>query len=446
MTVIDPAGAFAQAKIITRDGEILLWPGRSRMNQDRENDVQIPFVTSISMEVGQGLSGKCSVGILASYHHGLDILEGDILKIGNILAVRFSYPAIGLSLPWYEGVTSKPDFTLSADGLTATLNGQGAAFAAGRSSGVQTWENKGYNEIIQEIARKECNGWDVQFPTRGGDNDPLFQSRPRVSQGGTPDWIFVSRLARSAGCDLSFGYSSDSGGNELRIVRRSTSLGAVPNYFFVMNGQCDFETRFPLDSISGAGEGVWLPRGNARTRSSDINPETGDREDPEVSQDDMTNEEGRNAGGHVEPGPGSTPSGANRSAAMVPDEAMQVHAPIADTSRTPGEAIRTAASDAGLFGGMVFDIGAQGLPGVWPGDTVRIGGVGIFSGNYLVGSVNHTWDGSWNMVMNVINNSQGGIHAVSELISRPWETNVNDQQPAAQPTDGEAPVTPTETE
>lgn len=427
-TVLDPANSFAQAKIITGDGEFLLWRG-SLAEQNAANRVSeeraIPFVTSISMEVGRGLSGKISVGIYAGFEVGLEILESELMMIGNIIAVQFSYPSAGLVLPWYEGVTSKPDFDIGSEGFTATINGEGAAFAASRSAGVQTWENETYAAIIEEIATKETNLWNLRLPRQSGGEDPLYTARPRVTQGGRDDWHFIGLLARSAGCDISFGYASDVGGNELRVTRRAATLSAPPDYTFVMRGQVDFETRFPLMSAKSSGEGSWLPRGNARVTYGDIDLVTGEDVSGEINQEDL--DEPRLSEGGVGAGNAAQPQGANIPAALIPEHGEHVYAPAADTSENPGQVAEREVSEAREGGGIMLDIESYGVPGLWPEDITRVEGLGWFSGNYKVNTLRHEWSGTWTMAANLIMNSQGMAGAVSELAARPWE-NFNDQE------------------
>lgn len=439
MTIIDPAGGFAQARLYAGDRVITLWPGAEGRVVENPEGVAIPMVTSISLELNPGMGGKISVGVATDFEKGLEIFHGPLLQLGNVLAVQFSYPLSGVSMPWFEGMTLKPDFELSSEGFTATLNAEGGTFPARQNSGVDVWARKSYVDIIRLIAARPSNGWTVEIPDRDGDADPLYIPRNQVSQASVSDLTLVGRLARNAGCDISFAEIRDSG-HCLRVIRRGHALGLPAIYGFTPRGQCDFETTFPMFSLKPTEGWTLLPPGTARVVYADIHPETGDDIGGEVTPDSLADSEPTLGPGGVAPTAG-TPPGAGAPVAVVAPEGVIAHAPAASSARTPAETARAAASHDSFIAGLGLDISSIGLPGILPDDNIKLGGAGIFSGVYRVLGIRHDWTGSWDMSLTLLTNSQGRDGYVAEMLARPNKTS-NTSEPTGAPVDGSATVEP----
>lgn len=449
--VIDPSG-FQIAVILRTGGNAFpLWMGGATNERGaiyHSDDPEtllyedIPIVESVEVDIGIGLIGKVSVQISAPYDLGLKLLNSSLFSIGSVLDVQIGYPRIGKFLPWFSTMTSKPSVQISPDdGLTATLNGEGGAFAACRGTSSETFDGS-YADIIDTIAAQDSNKWRVDFPPgdRGDESDALYRERSGVSQGNKTDWMFVQHLCRLANCDAWIAPDDRvRGANVLRIRRRSEEMAGTPRYTFVARGRADFINYFPLLSFESSAEGVWLPPGSRETRAADINiitretpPETIVRpEDTNVSG--MPGEAGVGEGNEeddgtvvaVEPSPRDDRGVAGR----------RVHAP-AHAPESPEEVLQSMVTEARQRGGLNVTISSIGIPDLFPGEVVGIAGVGIFSGNYGLESISHAASpGDWSMTMKLLGDGLGE-NGVSAALRRPWGQFNQEAAPEQQEAEG----------
>jgi len=287
VTVLDPSG-FQIAVIVRSGGESYpLWIGGAEGNGGRSifrgEDVpfqDLPIVESVQVDIGMGLIGKVNVELSATYDLGIQLLNSSLFAIGSVIDIQIGYPRIGRFLPWFSTMASKPSININADdGLTATLNGEGGAFAAARSMSSETFSGS-YESIIRAIANQESNKWNLDIPERSGSEDPLYVDRGSVSQGNRTDWMFVQYMARMANYDAFIMPDPGiRGANLLRLVRREDAMEGKPRYTFIARGQCDFINTFPVFEFESSAEGVWLPPREARIvdiniRTREVPPET----------------------------------------------------------------------------------------------------------------------------------------------------------------------------
>ena len=410
--VLDPSG-FQVSVVLRAGGDTFpLWMGGaiqdgSTIYQGEDaSDVlynDIPVVESVQIDIGMGLIGKITVEIATTYDLGLQLLQSSLFAIGSVLEVQIGYPRIGKFTPWFAAMAAKPSISINPDdGLTATLNCEGGAFAAARSASGRTYSGT-YRSIIEEIASREENRWNLDIPTPGAD-DPLIVERGSVSQGNRTDWMFVQYICRMSNYDCWI-TSVDTGLNVLRLRRREDHMAGVPRRTFVCRGQCDFINSFPILTFESSAEGVWLPQGARQARSTDIDIRTrrGGDSDTVVRVED-TNVP-------VLPGDTTTGDGSEVSEGVVisveaserdsRDGTRVVH-PAHSPERT-SEVLTSMVTERRQHGGLNATFSTIGIPDLYPGEAVKLVGLGIFNGNYVVESISHTAaPGDWSMSVKLL--------------------------------------------
>lgn len=453
---IDPSGF--QISVVLRAGgnKFPLWVSGavntlgSIYNSDDQDALlykDIPVVESVQIDVGIGLMGKISVSISAPYDLGLKLLSSSLFAIGVFLDVQIGYPRIGQFMPWFSGMTAKPDISINPlDGLTATLNVPGGALAAARSNSSRTF-NGSYASIIQTIANDDFNKWELDLPdgTEGDDNDSLYKTREGVSQGNRTDWAFVQFLCRLANCDAFMipswpGQGNTNRASMLRVRRRRDMMGGTPRYTFVSRGQVDFINVFPLLSFESPSEGIWFPLGSREARAADVSMRNRDEPSPETvvrpEETDVPStpgDTGVGAGSEEEEGTVAAVEGTPRDERG--SSGRRVHAP-AHAPESPQEVLTMMVSEGRQRGSLNVNISSIGLPHLLPGEVIAIDGVGPFDGNYAIESISHTAaPGDWTMNMKLLGDSLGG-RAISEALQRPLESFNQESAPERQEAEG----------
>jgi hypothetical protein len=93
------------------------------------------------------------------------------------------------------------------------------------------------------------------------------------------------------------------------------------------------------------------------------------------------------------------------------------------------------ATEARQQGGLNASITSIGIPDLFPGENVRLEGIGIFSGNYVVESIAHSAaPGDWNMTIKLLGD---GVDARGMADTLGYEWNRWNSQEAEQQQDAE---------
>jgi hypothetical protein len=438
MPAIDPSGFMLSGRIITASGGTFeLWMDGASSNggsifHNREVAFRdLTILQSVEIELDEGFNGKLNIAIGAPYDLGLELLRSDLFMVGNRIEVQIGYPRIGLMTPWFGATNAKPSIAISPDaGLTATLNGEGGAFAATRSAEGGDFGNGSYLDVIQHIAARTYNDWDVDAPDQSGEDDPLYANRTLISQGQRSEWAFIHQLCRQAECDL-YVRPSDNGRTVLVIRRRRDTMGAEPEVLLVCREQVDFINRFPIISFETDSPLVWLPRGFNGVRTNDIDRDTGDESPASATQ------ESRARDGITRTGDGNVVSGGQQiddsTVALQPDDdGVFVPTSSGDPSRTQTEVVNQETDEAAEAGTFVASVTTIGMPNLYPESVVRIEGIGMFSGNYIVSGITHSVGESFETTLSLRANAPIGDTTVSSLLLRPWsdsDVSVNTQSP-----------------
>lgn len=437
--MIDPSGFHVAAQLVTSRGVFPLRVGGAQQNgqsfftgDSGEDLLDLPVVERANIDLNFGMNGSVSVDIYAPFEMARPIINSELFRIGNLLQVQIGYPHAGIFMPWFSGMTTKPSFRIDpTQGLTATITAEGAAFVSSRNSSNRSFGGRSYADIINEIAAFPYNNWNVELPAEGGDDDPLFRDRGQVSQANRGDWPFIYHLCRLAACEAVLVYTEDRETQPtLRVIRRSDMFSGEPIYTFVMWGQVDFINRFPLFNFETSGEGVWLPRGNAPIRYADWNPDTGEEAGDIQTQVRRAEVVARLREEGLSPEAIEEALDTETTVAAVAPEGIFLPDRTADSGRDGADAAAQEADEDAARGGINCSFSSIGLPLVYPGDLVKIEGIGeFFDGNYLVQGLTHEASaGEWTMNFKCLTNAPGGPGAISEALLQEW-SDPNRQDP-----------------
>jgi len=431
--VVDPSGFHIAAQLVTERGVFPLRVGGAQqrgqsmfLGEGDQDILDVPVVERVSIDLNFGMVGTVSADVYAPFEISRAVLNSELFRIGNLLQVQIGYPSIGMYLPWFSGMTTKPSFRLDPQqGLTATITTQIGAFTAVRNSRSTVWEGRSYADIISEIADFPSNRWNVELPDddKSGDVDPLYRQRAQVSQANQADWPFIYHLARTAGCEAALIYTAEQENKPtLRIRRRSEMFGGEPIYTFVMWGQIDMVNRFPLLNFETSGEGVWMPRGNAPIRYGDWNPDTQEEAGGSVTQEDRASKNQRLQEETLGVGTSEQLQGTETTVSGMSEEGRFLPARSAERGRDGEDDAGQEADEDSCRGGITCTFSSVGLPFVFPGDLVRVLGVGdFFDGNYLVQGLGHeAAAGDWNMNFKCLTNAPGGPNAITRALAQQW--------------------------
>lgn len=422
---LDPSGFQMIVRVRDDEGqEFLLWTnatgtsqfvnearasleGASEAGSGQLTGVDLPVVESLNIELNLGLNGKLTVNVAAPYDLGLRMLNSSLFKIGNVIEAQLGYPRSGRFTSWFSAMAAKPAIRISADdGLVATFNGEGGAFASLRSASSRTFEAQSYRQIVQDIADR--HRWTTSFPDPVNDS-PLDRERERVSQNGYSDWGFINQLCRQANVDVFLGADAEQvGRTQLRVRRRQEDHEAAPVRTYVMRRQIDMINVFPILDYESDSLGVWLPRAAQSVAYADINAL-----DREVLRDAASIATGNIPGlNPVEPsGTGSRIIGDHLSQVFSEQRNAQDFGEFMtlssrDPSRRPEEVAQAHRDESAMRGALNATITTLGIPEQLPGELVAIKGTGRLDGTFQVHGLTHqAMPGEWTMTMRLMNNS-----------------------------------------
>lgn len=439
---LDPSGFQIAVNVVVAGSgrRVSLWMGGARgLDPDRGFDLatvetrggldDLPVVESVEITMARSLVSQVTINVAAPFESGIRLLEGDLFRIGNMYEVQLGYPRLGRFLPWISAIAIKPSLTISPDeGLTATLNGSGGGFAALRGS-FSTSYTGSFRSILTEIAQQPWNNWELDFPEQQA-NDPFDEDRGMISQGNRSEWFFLQQIVRTANCDAYLRPStSEQGKFALVVRRRQESFEADPRLTFIMRGRVDFQSFFPLFDFSSEAEGVWLPRAGVGTVSNDIDPDTGEvvaaEGGPQTSAVPAT-EQTQAGAGTATVGSGQSALHPDQDSDEVTGERMTVSS---RDPRTPTQVVQSRFEEARIQGAINATASSFGIPELFPGDLVRLLGLGIFEGRYMIDSMTHrAGPGEWTMEMRLLSNALQTGALAEHLQVTP--TAINTREPA----------------
>lgn len=242
-----------------------------------------------------------------------------------------------------------------------------------------------------------------------------------------------------ANCDAMIVPGVENGDRQiLRIVRRSDAVqGADQNevFTFVMRGNPDFITKFPILGFESELESTWLPRAAMGVTTSDIDPATGNTvsasaeagsaEVPTTGAVVASTEQVIDRGYKLGFGAERTEPG---------DTGEHIVWSAIDPIR-PAEAANSLIYESQIAASVQCSVETIGIPEVCPADVSFVVGMGFLDGLYTTMGFTHTANGdSWNMNLKFVSSAfgrdmirDGMARAVaSESSARPSESAEND--------------------
>jgi hypothetical protein len=446
---LDPTGFQMLVRVRDTDGpSYLLWTsategatgspgsglgGAAMASAGELTGIDLPVVESLEIDLNLGLNGKLTVTIAAPYDLGLRMLDSSLFKIGNVIEAQLGYPKSGRFTPWFSAMAIKPAIRIAPDdGLLATLNGEGGAFASLRSSSNKVYENTSYRDVIADIADR--HRWSVQYPDG---SEELDRQRESVSQGGFSDWGFINQLCRQSNVDCYMGPDPhELGRSRLFVLSRGEKNQERPVRTYVMRRQIDMINVFPILDYESDALGIWMPRSAESVRTGDINPTNKEIERHVVNQETS-----------IVPGLGLAIATATGSS-VIGDHLSQIFAdarsqldageylPVSarDPSRTTLQVVQAHRDEGAVRGAMNATITAIGVPEQIPGELIAIRGTGRLDGTFEVHGMTHrAMAGEWSMTMTCMNNATQSDLIASFFQVRPPQ--INQQDPPEATTD-----------
>lgn len=427
MPVLDPSGFQMSAVIVSGGTRYPLWltPQGDNPGDISELTNGLPIVESVDIETGLGLNSKVTLNIAADFEVGMRILESGLLRIGNVLEVQIGYPRLGRFTPWISSILAQPSVRITPEeGLTATLNGEGGAFAALRGTRSAQYQNTTYADIIRQLAEGPDYRFIVQLPEQSGSDDPLYRQRASVSQSNQSDWFFVQSLVRGSNCDAWIEPSRDEAGRQVLFVRRrAEAFGDSPRFTFVMRGRTDFDTTFPILEWESNAEGTWLPGAATSVRTTAVNPD--DLEATDLIATPQTTDVP--ATGEAVPSDGGTRI-EDTEVRLTPQRDDETAGEFLYTGdrdpRLGQEQIESHRTEASIRGGVQADATTIGIPDIFPGELIGVANFAMFDGLYLLEKITHRCaPGEWTMTLHLINNATSTSFLIEALSGFPARTN-----------------------
>lgn len=274
MSIFDFKGGYIKVMVYSVDGNSKNNSGNffqdaigSFKSYDLSANSWKPFVDSVVINEKPGGSSEITVSITPpTYKEALDMLDSDIVKIGNIIAVKWGYSRTNaLTSPWYYGQMYKPSASFEEGGLSFSLNAQSAGFMGARKQTGFVWGGKkgddkkiSIKEVVEIIAKK----YKMKLVVNGGKKmsnaaERAFNNKQDVIfQRSIDDFNFIRLICRNIGLRVSI-----TGTNVLNILDpRSLSDAGKPLYTLRYFGQLDIENNvYPLLSFSSDSDVMFLP-------------------------------------------------------------------------------------------------------------------------------------------------------------------------------------------
>jgi len=394
-------GVHASAKIVSVDGQSLdLW------GEDQS------WVTGVSISFGIGFITTITATIDMPYKQGLELLESGWIDIKNFLLVRVGYSKTGFMSPWYSGILTAPNVSLSPNGLQGSLVSHGAAAVGMVNGSGKTWSGTPY-DVIE--AMKSKYGWHIDDPQGKAKEILEAEGDWNASQARMDDWSFVKDICESRGVQM-WGGNDSKGRAGLSLRSTNAQLASQPVRTFVMMGGFDIaKNQYPVISFnvetdqksifaSGATRGTRLMYLDDEAEEQVIESSPSDSVDQHLGG--STTQTGT-SDGQQDPDTGAK-NDATPDAGGADDEGaglILAEAPNGDHQAFVDAVVQDAETG---FPGVVVSVTTIGVPVQYPAELVGLRGAStMFDGTYMVKKVDHQVNGggfetTWTGIRNAL--------------------------------------------
>lgn len=376
----------------------------------------LPYLSSLTVDLQLAWLPKITAVLTPPVAEAVDFLNSPLVEYGrSSLEVQFGYTNVGNNLgaasPKFVGLMLQPEISLGLD-ATITLVGQGI----GGFSGTQTCTNIDPKEqtriqVIKHLVAGPSKDHprptkvvleEVEKDKNSRAYKLLVEEKITPVQAGFPDWFYIWKLVRECECWMI------EINDELRIFPYSSSMRkepkytlAFPHYFGGRNAVATGDTgqfgpaagRFPILSVTSQTKAMYISgiRGLV-LRGTDPNT----RKPVQEILDDKSVKIERT--GIVLPN-GDSPAAAKDSSA-APAANKDTGGGLTffpGNPSTPGlyDTARAELANLALAMGIGLEIETEGMPDIYPGDSLLVDGLGIrYDGKYCVMNVSHMLSGA----------------------------------------------------
>lgn len=266
MSVFDFKGGFIKILVYVLDKESSLKGGPEDYFQgqrcyDLSASSLRPYVSGVTINEKPGGSNEITVDISPpTYKEGLYLLDSDLVKIGNIVCIKWGYSRTNaLASPWYSGQMYKPSVSFEDAGLSFSLNAQSAGYLGARNQTGFEYKDTSIKEIVFEKADKYKVKLNVNNDNdlSVGANRAFTRKQKTIFQRSMDDLTFIRLLCKNIGLRVSL-----TGTNTLNILdpRALGGKAARPFYTFRYFGQLDIENNvYPMLSFNSDSDVMFLP-------------------------------------------------------------------------------------------------------------------------------------------------------------------------------------------
>jgi hypothetical protein len=317
---------------------------------------------------------------------------------------------------------AQPSIRISPDeGLTATINGNGAAFSALRGASSRTFTGT-FRDAVKKIA--EIHKWNTSLP-KEDPSQAFDKPREPFSQGNMSDWKFLQMICRWSSCDAFMAPDPDQDGSTSLFIRsRKEDNSQKPLRAFVMRGNPNFIDSFPMFDFVSDAIGVWLPGAASKVSSADIHPDSKETEECEATSETVDEE----SLGERQPSEGSVNVDGTEieilSATGDTETGDFVTASSRDPARTPDEVVNAHRGESVVRGGVNSSFTTFGIPEMFTGELYTVSGLGIFNSAYRCMKLTHrALAGEWTMHIEGMNNAASETFLAEALSLEPPKVN-----------------------
>lgn len=398
------------------------------------------FVASIEIEEAVEFVGKITVELTPPRDLGLELLDGTIFALGNLIEVSWGYPSYGAPRKSI-GMLTIPTVTLGKD-VNITLNAEGLGSSLMRTEGHTVWrkakddttaDSYSAREIIEKLAMSLNMPVEFKLGPRslGMETAPTSPFTQTMSK-----WLFMRYLAKRHGASIFM-----QGGTKLMVVGNDLPdrRGAAT---FRMYGQLDSQKNvYPLLEFSTEQAGHVIGLASRGVSVHDVHPDLGvgqnlteeaTAEGTEATPNKVSTVgqqskfqavgggdaavQGKTLGGPPTQVP--APPGiniANLLDAPFDDSLNEIGKRLHISSRDPQLPKRAAAENA-ISRITAIEATAEviGVPNLFTDDVVKIEGVGkLFEKNYWITKIVHHLGSGYDMTLSLAADALGVENALS---------------------------------
>ncbi len=389
----------------------------ARINQTYINEVvdiwypDFPYLVGAKISLVRGGISNIDISLEMPYDDFIDVVDTrmpHIFDIGNIISLRFGYSDEGIYTPWYHGLVTEPDISITpGQNVTISLPGN-PVNALMKTCTTTSWQNVTAQKVIEEILSK--HGFLVSY--RDDETKKLFSEHKikSLEHGNNMDYDVLHNLIEQRGC--TYWQGSDVDGHATFFISSLKSENSTkPVRRFAANGNYEPEkSQYPLLSYSAESKVMWQPAISQGIVSHEVDRDTKRIETISFSQNTSSVPSPMPVIMSTVPekdGKKNIFSGlmASRKQNISKQETpgLQLYCPTNEDKTFTKDKLQATQDRARVLAGISANISTLGNIYVVPGELCELSGLGArFNGVYRVDKVDHNFSaGKWDTTMDV---------------------------------------------